>query len=79
MVTTPILGFPDWKKEFHVNLDASCIALGAVLTQLGEEKLLDYRVQRTNNGVCATQISTLSVRRTLQNVYKPFGSKVLNQ
>ena len=36
MVTTPILVFLDWKKEFHVHVDASCIALGAMLTQLGE-------------------------------------------
>ena len=35
MVTTPILVFPDW-KEFHVHVDASHIALGAMLTQLGE-------------------------------------------
>jgi len=27
MVTTPILVFSDWKKEFHVHVDASCIAL----------------------------------------------------
>jgi hypothetical protein len=33
MVTTPILLFPDWSKEFHVHVDASVIALGAVLTQ----------------------------------------------
>ena len=26
------LVFQDWKKEFHVHVDASCIALGAVLT-----------------------------------------------
>ena len=32
MVTTPILVFLDWKKEFHVHVDASCIVLGAVLT-----------------------------------------------
>ena len=32
MVTTPILFFPDWKKEFHVHVDASCTALRAVLT-----------------------------------------------
>lgn len=31
MVTVPILVFPDWKKEFHVHVDASCIALGVVL------------------------------------------------
>jgi len=33
MVTTTILVFPNWKKEFHVHVDASCIALGAMLTQ----------------------------------------------
>ena len=32
MVTTLILVFPDWKKEFHVHVDVSCIALGEVLT-----------------------------------------------
>jgi hypothetical protein len=36
MVTTPILVFPDWEKEFHVHVDASAIALGAILTQPGE-------------------------------------------
>ena len=32
MVTTPILVFPNWKKEFHIHIDVSCIALGAVVT-----------------------------------------------
>ena len=32
MVTMLILVFPNWKKEFHVHVDASCIELGAVLT-----------------------------------------------
>jgi hypothetical protein len=36
MVTTPILVFPDWSKEFHVHADASCIELGVVLAQPGE-------------------------------------------
>eukprot|EP00253_Pinus_taeda_P027353 PITA_27353 len=33
MVTVPILVFLDWKKEFHVHVDASCIALGIILAQ----------------------------------------------
>jgi len=32
MVTAPILVFLDQKKEFHVHLNASCIALEEMLT-----------------------------------------------
>lgn len=39
MVTAPILVFLDWKKKFHVHVDASCIVLGAVLTQAGEGEM----------------------------------------
>jgi hypothetical protein len=33
MVTAPILVFPDWKKEFHLHIDLSSIALGIFLAQ----------------------------------------------
>ena len=33
MVTAWILVFPDWKKPFHVHVDASSIALGIILAQ----------------------------------------------
>ena len=36
MASAPILVFPDWNKEFHVHVDASCIVLGVVLVQPGE-------------------------------------------
>jgi hypothetical protein len=39
MVTTPILVFLDWDKTFHVHVDASAIALGAILAQLGTGEL----------------------------------------
>ena len=32
----PILVFPNWKKEFHVHVDASLVALGIILAQQGE-------------------------------------------
>jgi hypothetical protein len=35
MVTAPILVFPYWSKEFNVHVDASSIALGAVLEHPG--------------------------------------------
>lgn len=35
MASTPILIFPKWNMEFHLHVDALCIALGAVLTQEG--------------------------------------------
>ena len=35
----PILVFMDQKKEFHVHVNASCIALGVVLTQNDREGL----------------------------------------
>jgi hypothetical protein len=39
MVTTPISVFPDWEKTFHVHVDASTIALEAILAQPGAEDL----------------------------------------
>lgn len=35
MVIVPILVFPNWTKDFHVHVDASCIVLGVVLMHLG--------------------------------------------
>ena len=39
MVTATILVFLNWKNEFHVHVDASCIVLGVVLTHVGEGEL----------------------------------------
>jgi hypothetical protein len=39
MVTAPILVFPDWEKTFHVHVDASEIAVGDILVQLGARDL----------------------------------------
>jgi hypothetical protein len=41
LITTPILIFPNWEKEFHVHVDASGISLGAILTQ-PEDGAMDH-------------------------------------
>jgi hypothetical protein len=43
MVKTPILVFPDWEKTFHVHVDASTIALRAILLQPGA-RYLDHPI-----------------------------------
>jgi len=35
MVSAPILAYPYWNVEFHLHINASGIALGAVLAQPG--------------------------------------------
>ena len=39
MVTAPILAFPYWKNKFHVHVDASYIALGAMLMWASEGEM----------------------------------------
>ena len=39
LVTAPILVFPNWKKEFHVHVDAYSIALSELLSQPREGEL----------------------------------------
>eukprot|EP00253_Pinus_taeda_P013462 PITA_13462 len=39
MVTVSILVFSDWKTKFHIHVDASCTALGKMLTQVGEGEM----------------------------------------
>eukprot|EP00253_Pinus_taeda_P034231 PITA_34231 len=71
-VTAPILVFPDWKKEFHVHVDASCIALGAVLTQAGEEGLdhpivfVSRRLSKVEKNYSTTEHEGLAMVNALQ-------------
>jgi len=50
MVTAPILVFPDWRKEFHVHVDASCTALGSVLTKVNEGEI-DHAIAFTSRNL----------------------------
>ena len=43
LVKAPILRFPNWSTKFHVHIDASGLAIGAILTQLGDDGM-DYPI-----------------------------------
>ena len=44
LVEAPILRFPNWSTKFHVHIDASGLAIGAILTQPGDDGM-DYLQQ----------------------------------
>jgi len=69
MVTTPILIFLDWSKEFHVHVDASSIALGAVLAQLGEGEIDHPMAFSSKNLSTAENNYTTTEREGLGMVY----------
>jgi hypothetical protein len=62
MVTTPILVFPDWSKEFHVHVDASSIALGAVLEQPGEGDI-DHPLTFSSRKLSTTEVNYTTTER----------------
>jgi len=69
MVTTPILVFPDWSKEFHVHVNASSISLGAVLAQPGEGDI-DHLLAFASRKLSTAEINyTTTAREGLAMVY----------
>ena len=43
LVEAPILRFPNWSTKFHVHIDASGLAIGAILIQPGDHRM-DYPI-----------------------------------
>jgi hypothetical protein len=70
MVTVPILVFPNWSKAFHVHVDASSIALGAVLAQPGEGDI-DHPLAFSSRNLSTAEINyTTTEREGLAMVYE---------
>jgi len=69
MVTVTILVFLNWAKEFHVHVDASSIALGAVLVQEGEGDI-DHPMEFSSKKLSTTENKyTTTKRECLAMVY----------
>jgi hypothetical protein len=62
MVIVPILVFPNWRKEFHVHVDASSIALGATPTQLGEGDI-DHSLAFSSKNLSTAKINYTTTKR----------------
>jgi hypothetical protein len=62
MVTAPILVFPDWSKDFHMDVYASYISLGAVLSQLGEG-YIDHPLPFSSKKISTTEINYTTTER----------------
>jgi hypothetical protein len=69
MITVPILVFPNWSKEFDVHVNASSIALGAVLSQPGAG-YIDHPLSFYRRKLSTTKINyTTTKREGLAMVY----------
>jgi hypothetical protein len=69
MVTTPILVFLDWSKEFHVHVDSSYISLGAVLAKTREGDI-DHPLAFASRNLSTAEINyTTTEREGLAMVY----------
>jgi hypothetical protein len=69
MVTTPILAFLDWSKEFHMHVDASSISIGFVLAQWGTRDL-DHSLAFASRKLSTIEINyTTTEREGLAMVY----------
>ena len=72
MVTTPIVVFPAWKKEFHVHVDASSIALGVVLMKPGEGSI-DHPITFSSRKLSTLEKNyTTTKREGLSNTLQKF-------
>jgi hypothetical protein len=69
MVTVPILVFLDWSKEFNVHVNASSIALGVVLAQLGAGDIDHPIAFASRNLSTAERNYTTTKREGLAMVY----------
>jgi len=74
MVTASILVFPNWKKEFHIHVNASSVALGIILAQQGEGDLdhpisfSSIKLSTAENNYTTTEQEGLAMVYALKNL-----------
>jgi hypothetical protein len=63
LMSTPILAFPDFTKQFQITIDASNIGIGAILSQIinGYEKVIAY----ASRNLSASEKNYSSIKKEL--------------
>jgi hypothetical protein len=73
LVSELILVFLDWNLEFHVHVSTSGIAMGAILAQLGEEKIdhlfyfISGKLSKAKYNYTTTKREGMEIMYSLQN------------
>lgn len=69
LASAPILVYPNWNKMFHVHIDASGIALGAILAK-PREKNMDHLVYYVSRKLSTMERNyTTTEREAMEMVY----------
>ena len=72
LVEAPILRFPNWSTKFHVHIDASGLAIGAILTQLEDDGMAypifysSRKLNKAERNYSTTEREALGMVFTLQ-------------
>ena len=72
LVEAPILKFPNWSTKFHVHIDASRIAIRAILTQPGDDEMhypivyISRKLNKAERNYSTTEIEALGMVFSLQ-------------
>ena len=62
MTIVPIIVFLDWKKELHIHVDTSAIALDIVLTQ-PREGVIDHPISFASRKLSTTEKNYTTIER----------------
>ena len=71
LVEAPILKFPDWSRKFHVHIDASALAVSAILAQPADDSTYHPNIYASRKLKKVERNSSTTEREALGMVFAP--------